>query len=208
MILGGCYGGDIGVREVQEGEDGGAAVSPLRARSVEGGGETNQGRPAYGHDAGPVDVPLGLAPHPSPLVAPTEVPDVSTTTDGLHYELGLQPSDDEDRVLAQVDVGGQVEQDEEQSLRTIICARSWPCSEALAIVYGPTATCPTGESNGDPSAISWDGSSFGLMQLHAETWAPVFPEFWERWMDAEWNVAAGWEIYKRAGSFSPWSCAW
>ncbi|KKK58145.1 hypothetical protein LCGC14_3047410, partial [marine sediment metagenome] len=62
------------------------------------------------------------------------------------------------------------------------------------------------ESSWDAGAVSWAGS-YGLMQLHAATWAPIFPDFWERWDDPEWNVATAWEIYKRADySWTPWDC--
>ena len=78
-------------------------------------------------------------------------------------------------------------------------------------VFGPQAGTALAvawcESKYDPAAVSMDGTSYGLMQLHAPTWAPVFPDFWQRWSDPEWNVTTAWEIYKRAGySFAPWAC--
>ena len=83
-------------------------------------------------------------------------------------------------------------------LGEIVAAYPWPINEAFRIV-----DC---ESSWNPDAVSWAGS-YGLMQIHSATWAPVFPEFWERWADPEWNVATAWEIYKRAGySFAPWDC--
>lgn len=81
--------------------------------------------------------------------------------------------------------------------RALVCSYPWPCETALRIIE-----C---ESRFDPNAISYDGEDFGLMQLNAETWAPIFPEFWTRWMEPEWNVKTGYEIYKRAG-FAPWEC--
>ncbi len=85
------------------------------------------------------------------------------------------------------------------ALRDLICSFSWACETALRIIE-----C---ESRFDPEAVSYDGEDFGLMQLNAETWAPIFPGFWDRWMEPEWNVRTGYEIYKRAGySFVPWEC--
>ena len=84
------------------------------------------------------------------------------------------------------------------ALGEIVAQYDWPINEAFRVV-----DC---ESSWNPDAVSWAGS-YGLMQIHAETWAPVFPDFWQRWSDPEWNVATAWEIYRRAGySFSPWDC--
>jgi len=83
-------------------------------------------------------------------------------------------------------------------LGEIVAAYDWPINEAFQVV-----DC---ESSWDAGAVSWAGS-YGLMQLHAATWAPIFPDFWERWDDPEWNVATAWEIYKRADySWTPWDC--
>jgi len=93
------------------------------------------------------------------------------------------------------------------AIQAIICAYDWDCDSALRIVYGPTVTCPTGESGGRVNAVNPDGTSFGLFQLFALVWARVFPDFWENWMKPEWNTAKAYIIYERAGhSFSPWSC--
>ena len=64
----------------------------------------------------------------------------------------------------------------------------------------------TCESGLRADAVSFDGSSFGIAQLHAATWAPVFPDFWQRWSDAQWNIEHAKVIFERAGSFSPWEC--
>ena len=83
-------------------------------------------------------------------------------------------------------------------LGEIVAAYDWPINEAFQVV-----DC---ESSWDAGAVSWAGS-YGLMQLHAATWASEFPGFWERWDDPEWNVATAWEIYKRADySWTPWDC--
>ena len=87
----------------------------------------------------------------------------------------------------------------ERPVEALIRSYDWDDETALRI-----AGC---ESGYRPDAISWDGTSFGIMQLYAPIWAGVFPEFWDMWMDAEWNIARAWEIYVRAGySFRPWAC--
>ncbi len=86
-----------------------------------------------------------------------------------------------------------------------ICSYSWPCETALRIVYGPTAACPTGESNGDPTAISWNGTSYGLFQIwrgHAWRW----PDFWSEWANPEVNTAWAYELYLESGGWGPWDC--
>ena len=90
-------------------------------------------------------------------------------------------------------------QSNQGSLEALIRSYDWDNETALRI-----ARC---ESGYRPDAISWDGTSFGIMQLYAPIWAGVFPDFWDMWMDAEWNIARAWEIYVRAGySFRPWAC--
>lgn len=122
---------------------------------------------------------------------PTPVPDVPPTTEA--------DSDGANRGNERVHLqqGSIVDGAALTPLGEIVASYPW-MPEAFAVV-----SC---ESNWNPLAVSWAGS-YGLMQLHAPTWAPVFPDFWQRWSDPEWNVATAWEIYKRAGySFSPWDC--
>ena len=86
------------------------------------------------------------------------------------------------------------------SVESLIRARFGAQAEAAIEV----AWC---ESTMNPSAVSYDGSSFGLFQIHAPTWAPMFTGFWEHWMEAEWNIEHAWIIFERAGySFTPWAC--
>jgi hypothetical protein len=75
-------------------------------------------------------------------------------------------------------------------IQALICSPSWDCDTALAIAW-----C---ESKYDPGAVSWAGS-YGLFQIHAPTWAPIFPDFWENWDDPVRSTEMAWEIYKRAG---------
>jgi len=89
---------------------------------------------------------------------------------------------------------------EPRTVGVLICSYSWDCDTALWI-----AGC---ESGLRPDAVSYDGTSYGIMQLYAPIWAEVFPDFWDMWMDAEWNIARAWDIYVRAGySWHPWACS-
>lgn len=100
-------------------------------------------------------------------------------------------------------------------IRGIICQYSWPCSEALAVVYGPTPPnprapggCANGESGGNPLALSTGGHR-GLFQLwaghawrferHGWTWDDAF--------DAERNVAVAYELWSETRSWAAWSCS-
>ena len=85
----------------------------------------------------------------------------------------------------------------------IVASYPWG-NEAFRIVWGPTANCPTGESNGDPNAISYDGSSYGLWQIwqgHAWRW----PTFWSEWMIPEVNTAWAYELWLESG-WGIWDC--
>jgi len=85
------------------------------------------------------------------------------------------------------------------TIEALIRALDWDDETALRI-----ARCESGLRS---DAISWDGTSYGVMQLYAPIWAGVFPEFWSRWDSAEWNIAVAYQIYVRAGySWWPWAC--
>ena len=85
------------------------------------------------------------------------------------------------------------------TVEALIRSYDWEDDTALRI-----AGC---ESGVKPEAISYDGTSYGVMQLYAPIWAGVFPDFWSRWDSAEWNIARAWDIYVRAGySWHPWAC--
>lgn len=88
-------------------------------------------------------------------------------------------------------------------VEAMICERSWPCTEALAVVYGPTPACPTGESNGDPNAVN--GQHAGLFQIamnwHAAKFAGRDP------FDPQANIDVAFAIWlDSGGNFSAWSC--
>ena len=91
---------------------------------------------------------------------------------------------------------------------SIIITYDWDCETALRIVYGPTAACPTGESNGDPNAISWAGSRglFQLMPVHAWRFTARGWDYWTDWMDVEKNVAVAHDLWLEQG-WIPWNCA-
>src|SRR3990167_5479371 len=90
---------------------------------------------------------------------------------------------------------------EEGAVADAICELPWPCAEALAV-----ASC---ESTLRPDAVSWTGESFGLMQIHAETWAVFMDahgfDFWNQWMIAEKNLQMAYIIWQRSG-WGAWSC--
>ena len=89
---------------------------------------------------------------------------------------------------------------EPRTVEALIRSYDWDDDIALRI-----AGC---ESGVKPEAISYDGTSYGVMQLYAPIWAGVFPDFWSRWDSAEWNIARAWDIYVRAGySWHPWACS-
>ena len=92
-------------------------------------------------------------------------------------------------------------------IESIICSYAWDCATALGIVYG-NATCPNGESGGDPHAVSADRADWGLFQINEATWRPYFgEERWSRVLEVEENVKMAYEIYQRAGNtWQPWSC--
>ncbi len=140
-----------------------------------------------------LDVPT---PTSTSMATPTAVPTVRPTLTSV-----VRPD------ISASDVGewfrspnmGDGAGDTVQGLAATVCSKSWPCETALRIVR-----C---ESRFDPEAISWNGESFGLFQLHAATWAPIFKDFWVTWMIPEMNTEMAYEIYSRAGySFSPWDC--
>ena len=111
------------------------------------------------------------------VVAPTPVPEVS------------EPAPSDARRVREHDGG---------DLGTLIATRFGDQVEAALAV----AMC---ESKMDPSAVSYDGSSYGLFQIHAPTWAPVFAGFWEHWMEPKWNIEHAYIIWERSG-WSAWSC--
>lgn len=95
--------------------------------------------------------------------------------------------------------------------RLLVTQYDWPADEALRIISGPTATCPTGESNGRADAISPWGD-FGLMQIHcASHWDKLLRVAGTydcmALLDPAVNLAVGWLVYEAAGyTWSPWGC--
>ena len=92
-----------------------------------------------------------------------------------------------------------------------LCAGfSWPCAEAEAIVYGPTPSCPTGESSGDWNARN--GDHYGGFQIAAR-WHLDKLERVTGSRDPNLlfvpaiNIAVAYEIWSADGDFSAWSCA-
>lgn len=125
------------------------------------------------------------------------------TAYGRLYVPGGAPAVANDGVLQQVDTGVSRRVLPSGDIEAMICARSWPCSEALAVVYGPTPACPTGESNGDPNAVN--GQHAGLFQIamnwHAAKFAGRDP------YDPQANIAVAYMIWQDSGgNWSAWSC--
>lgn len=94
-------------------------------------------------------------------------------------------------------------------VRSLFVATGWPAAaidRGVEMVFG-TASCPNGESGGDPSAVS-PGGDWGLLQIHAATWMGYFgvadPSVW---LDPARNLTDALVIYGLAGGWSPWSCS-
>lgn len=87
-------------------------------------------------------------------------------------------------------------------IEELICAKAWPCSEALAVVYGPTPACPTGESNGDPNARN--GAHASLFQISLDWHLAKFEG--RDPFDPVANIDVAYMIWLDQG-WGPWSCA-
>ena len=143
---------------------------------------------AYHFRAGGLDATLAHA-----LVAETQVAEGPAPPAGTELEQRSDDALDKDALDTRPAVG-------DGGILGFIAATFGPDAEAALRI----ARC---ESGLRPDAVSYDGSSYGVMQIHAPTWASVFEGFWEHWMEPEWNISRAWDIYVRAGySFSPWSC--
>ena len=93
-----------------------------------------------------------------------------------------------------------------------LCSYPWDCVMAAAIIYGPTAACPTGESAGDSRAVGEAGER-GLMQIlsiHADRFT-ARGWSWDDAFDPQRNIAIGYEIWADRESWGrgwdAWSCA-
>jgi hypothetical protein len=80
-----------------------------------------------------------------------------------------------------------------------VCALPWPCDEALAVLRGPTAACPTGESGGDWSAEN--GSNIGGFQINIA----AHPYTREQMLDPVQNIQAAYALWRDQG-WAPWAC--
>lgn len=111
-------------------------------------------------------------------------PEPSNTADAADAEQRAQP-----------DVAGD---SAEQAVADVVI-RSYDWDDATAI---RVFTCESGLRE---DAVSYDGTSYGITQIHAPTWAPVFPDFWQRWMEAAWNIEHAYIIWLRSG-WVAWAC--
>lgn len=74
----------------------------------------------------------------------------------------------------------------------------------IAIIAGPTAVCPYGESGGDPSAINYASTypSVGLAQISTvHGWSIGWL------LNPQNNIAAAHEVWSWTHDFRAWSCA-
>lgn len=90
----------------------------------------------------------------------------------------------------------------ERAIIDIICSYPWGCETAIRVF-----SC---ESELQPDAISYNGSSYGVAQIwKGHAWR--FPGFWERWMIPEVNIGWAYELWGEQG-WEPWeesrSCWW
>jgi len=80
-------------------------------------------------------------------------------------------------------------------IETLVCTYSWPCEQALKVMW-----C---ESGARPWAVG-RGTYYGLYQIsliHARR----FPDFWNAWMDPAKNIQWAHTLWSRQG-WKPWSC--
>lgn len=79
----------------------------------------------------------------------------------------------------------------------MVCAYSWSCAVALAVMY-----C---ESGGVPTKENYRGSGArGLFQI-MPGWATGNPDYWTRWMEPAWNIATAFNIYVNHGGWRNWA---
>ena len=111
--------------------------------------------------------------------------------------------------------GADAEADSPRSLsigdwRTLVSRYDWPVDEALRVIYGPTPTCPNGESGGDPRAYN-DGN-YGGMQINAVHVEKLYAVTGSRDLtllfDPEVNVAVAYLVWRDSGgrTWLPWAC--
>ena len=90
--------------------------------------------------------------------------------------------------------GGGYESEPVDAIIAVFPERLWEWAERIAMC----------ESTMNPAAVSWDGSSYGLMQIgsiHAYRW----PTFWQDCMVPERNAVYALELVLEQGA-GIWSC--
>lgn len=101
-----------------------------------------------------------------------------------------------------------------EEIVSIICGYSWPCDEAVRVVYGPTPPnrkapngCPTGESGGNPRAHNQkdpNGGSFGLFGVNGIHAGKVGGNL-QALFDPATNIRVAYQIWQDRG-WEAWSC--
>ncbi len=83
----------------------------------------------------------------------------------------------------------------------IICAKAWPCSEAIAV-----ASCESGLDMSGRLDGNWatNGNNYGLFQINS-VHAYLWPDFYTDWMDPVKNTDWAYELWLTSG-WRPWQC--
>ena len=91
-----------------------------------------------------------------------------------------------------------------EALKELICSYTWPCSEAFAVVYGPTPACPNGESGGNWAA--YNAGNYGGFQVNAVHAWRVGGDLQSLFISAV-NIRVAHDIYVDNAGWGPWACS-
>ncbi len=143
--------------------------------------------------------------------APTEALDALATPSSVPPLPGDAPSRQGIREAAEEETAGAAGTSGELALRALDASGDAEALRDIIRSVFPPGEVETAlrivacESNWNPAAISWNGTSYGLLQIwqgHAWRW----PDFWESWMNPYRNVEYAYELYLESGGWGPWNC--